>query len=205
MIKNMRRVFLDTETTGFNPGQIAQLSLIIDEDNREPFGKNFFFEIDYITPSAEETCGRGVEFYKRASGGKRFKDDMLEILEYLKDSTLIAHNLQFDENFISTEFWRQNIMFRPTDRFDTMLYFRDICKIPGKYKRQFKNPKLEELVDYFNINKDKVKKYAEQLFITSDSGSFHDARYDTTSMFVAFQIYKESLNNSTAWRDVFCN
>ena len=201
----MRRIFLDTETTGFSPGQIAQLSMIIDEDNKAPVGKNYFFEIDYITEGAEEICGRGIEFYKEASQGRRFKDDMQEIFDTLKDSTLIAHNLQFDENFISTEFWRQSIIFKPADRFDTMTYFRDICKLPGKYGNKYKNPKLEELVNHFGINKTKVQKYSEQLFNTNNTGGFHDARYDTTSMFVAFQIYKDSLHGGTSWRDTFCS
>lgn len=39
----MKRIFLDTETTGFSPGQIGQLSMIIDEDGNEPVAKNYFF------------------------------------------------------------------------------------------------------------------------------------------------------------------
>jgi len=195
----MKRVFLDTETTGLSPGQIAQLSIIIDEDGKEPIGKNYFFEIDYITSGAQEVCGRGIEFYKQASGGKRFKDSMHEILADLDGATLIAHNLSFDENFISTELWRQQVIFKPADRFDTMLYFKDICKIVGKNGR-IKNPKLEELVNFFNINRDKITKYSEQLFDTDNTGGFHDARYDTTAMFVVFQVYKDILYNTESWK-----
>jgi DNA polymerase III epsilon subunit-like protein len=203
----MRKIFLDTETTGLSPGQIGQLSMIIEEENGEVSGKNYFFKIDYITSGAEQVCGRGLEFYAEASGGKIFADYKDEIYNILKDSTLIAHNLKFDENFISTEFWRQQIMFAPAGRFDTMSYFRDICKLPGGTRGQkYKNPKLEELVDYFNVDKDKVQKYSETLFPSDDSSNvgFHDARYDTTSMFVAFHIYQDSLHNKTDWADVFC-
>lgn len=201
----MKKVFLDTETTGLAPGQIAQLSLII-EDNTEIRAKNYFFKIDYITSGAEQACGRGIDFYTKASDGKVFKDYKDEILNELEGATLIAHNLKFDENFISTEFWRQNIMFKPTSRFDTMQYFRDICKLPGGRYGKYKNPKLEELVDYFGINKETVKKYSEQLFGNDDStnSGFHDARYDTTSMFVAFHIYQDAVNGVTNWRDMFC-
>ena len=93
-------------------------------------------------------------------------------------------------------------MFSPKERFDTMKYFVDICKLPGKYGK-YKNPKLEELVNFFNIDKDKVKAYSEKLFGTDDTGGFHDARYDTTSMFVAFQIYKDSLYNKNDWKNLF--
>lgn len=200
----MKKVFLDTETTGLAPGQIAQLSMIIEEDNKEIRAKNYFFKVDYMTTGAEEICGRGVDFYTAASEGKVFADYKDEILEELSGAILIAHNLKFDENFISTEFWRQQVVFKPFDRFDTMKYFVDICKIPGKYGK-YKNPKLEELVGYFNINKEKVDSYSRMLFKYTDNAGFHDARYDTTSMFVAFQIYKESLYGTSSWKNEFCN
>ena len=199
----MKRVFLDTETTGFSPGQIAQISMIIDEDGKEVVAKNYFFTIDYITSGAEEVCGRGIEFYSEASKGRRFKDDMNEIFEILKDATLIAHNIKFDENFISTEFWRQNILFKPAGRFDTMEFFKNICKIPDKYGK-IKYPKLEELVNFYDINKDKVAKYSAELFGDKDyTIGFHDARYDTTAMFVVFQIYKEQLSGANSWKIAF--
>ncbi len=202
----MKKVFLDTETTGLKPGQIGQLSMIIEYDDSKIEAKNYFFNIDYIEDGAAEVCGRDLEFYKKASNGKCFKDYKLEILEILKDSLLIAHNEKFDENFISTEFWREDIIFKPAQRFCTMEYFRDIIKLlPGRYGHKYKNPKLSELVNYFNIDEDKVKKYSVQLFGNDDSTNtgFHDARYDTTSMFVAFCIYRDSLNNSTKWKDAF--
>ena len=199
----MKRVFLDTETTGLAPGQIAQLSLIIEEDGKELVTKNYFFDIDYITSGAEEVCGRGVDFYKEASGGRVFKDDMAEILELLSDATLIAHNLKFDENFISTEFWRQSIVFKPKDRLCTMEFFKDKCKILNRFGK-IKNPKLEELIDYFKIDKDKVNAYTKQLFGEGNNVGFHDARYDTTSMYVAFKIYCDILHNTKDWTNVFC-
>lgn len=204
----MKKVFLDTETTGFAPGQIGQLSMIIEEDNGEVSTKNYFFKIDYITSGAEEACGRGIDFYTEASGGKIFADYKDEIYNILSDATLIAHNLKFDENFISTEFWRQGVLFKPAGRFDTMEYFRDICQLPGgRGGKKYKNPKLEELVDYFSINKDKVQKYSIALFGNDDSTNtgFHDARYDTTSMFVAFHVYQDSLYNKSDWANMFCS
>lgn len=200
----MRKVFFDTETSSLTPGQIGQLSMITLNDNGEVSADNYFFEMDYISPSAEDICGRGLDFYKQASAGKRFEDYKDELLEKFTDSTLIAHNLKFDENFLSTEFWRQNIMFKPADRFDTMLYFKDICKIPALKGSKYKNPKLEEVVDYFNIDKAKVLRYSQELFNSTDSFGFHDSRYDTTSMFVFFQIYAEmQRQDGDAWRKAF--
>ena len=199
----MRKVFLDTETTGLAPGQIAQLSMIIEEESGEVRAKNYFFAVKFMEQGAIDVCGRDKEFYDNVSEGKVFADYKDEILEELKDSTLIAHNIKFDENFISTEFWRQNITFKPADRFDTMEYFRDIVKIPGKYGK-YKNPKLEELVNSFSVNKEKIKEYSEKLFNYTEPAGFHDARYDTTSMFIVFQIYRDSLYDRTSWKEAFC-
>lgn len=202
----MRKVFLDTETTGLAPGQIAQLAFISEDDNGNIACGNYFFEVDYMSTDAEIVTGRGIEDYKELSHGQRFKDRADELYEIFSNSTLIAHNLRFDENFISTEFWRLNKIFKPSDRFDTMEYFRDICKLPGgKWGQQYKPPKLVELVDYLTIDKEMVEKYCEQLF-KLQTGGFHDAMYDTTSMFVAFQVYREILrqDGKREWREAFC-
>lgn len=201
-------VFLDTETTGLSPGNIAQLAMIINENNSLS-AVNYFFEVDYITQGAEKACGRGVDFYKQASGGIRFKDKADEIYGILEGATIVCHNVKFDENFLSTEFWRLNRIYAPAGKFDTMEYFRDICKIPFKYASKhgkWKNPKLEEVVNFLNIDYDKVGLYTEQLFSIKDASlGLHDARYDTTAMFIAFQVQGEKVNGSSAgWVDKFC-
>lgn len=204
----MRKVFLDTETTGFAPGQIGQLSMIIEEDNGEVSARNYFFKIDYITSGAEEVCGRGIDFYTEASCGKTFADYKDEIYNILEGATLIAHNLKFDENFLSTEFWRQGVLFKPAGRFCTMEYFRDVCQLPGGRGRQkYKNPKLEEFVDFFSVDKEKAKQYSIKLFGNDDKTNigFHDARFDTASMFIAFHIYQDSLHDKQDWANVFCS
>lgn len=200
----MKKIFLDTETSGLAPGQIGQLSYIVETDEGNISGKNYFFDIDYVTRGAEEATGRNVEFYKEASQGRKFKDCAREIESDFKDSILIAHNLPFDENFISSEFWRVGITFTPAQRFDTMVYFANVCKLPGgKYGKQYKDPRLSELVEYFRIKTELIEKYASQLF-GIDAKNFHDAMYDTTAMFIAFQIYRDMTNGRTAWSDIFC-
>lgn len=201
----MRKIFFDTETTGLKPGNICQLSAIILDDDNNIQVKNYFFEVEYITRGAEEVCGRGVEFYKEASQGKQFKDYADELFNLFSNALLIAHNIKFDENFLSTEFWRLNKIFKPLDRFDTMTYFKDICKLPGKYNNTYKNPKLEELVNFLNLDEQKIQKYTNQLFGLdgTELTGFHDARYDTTSMFVAFQVYGEMLSGKNQWIQSF--
>lgn len=199
----MKKIFFDTETTGFAPGNIAQLSAIIEEEGKDLRAVNYFFDIDYISEGAEQACGRGLDFYKEASKGLRFKDYCTELIDLFSEATLIAHNEKFDENFLSTEFWRLGIIYKPLDRFCTMEYFKSIMKLPGKGSYKYKNPKLEELVDFYNLDKEKIKAYSDNLFGSTDKFGFHDARYDTTSMFVAFQVYRESTLGHNDWIDTF--
>ena len=201
----MKKIFFDTETSGLTPGQIGQLSLIIQEDDNEAYGKNYFFQIDSIEEGAAAVTGRNIEFYKEASKGKKFKDCANELLELIKDGVLIGHNVKFDENFLTTEFWRENILFKPTQTFCTMEYFRDIIKIPYKYKSKnlYKNPKLSDLVRYYSIDEHKISDYCEQLFKYTEDLRYHDARYDTTAMFIAFNIYNDSIMGIDSWKRVF--
>lgn len=202
----MKKVFLDTETTGLAPGQIGQLSMIIEHEDSRIEARNYFFEIDYITDGAKEACGRDIDFYKEVSKGLKFKDYANELFEILSDSMIIAHKEKFDENFISTEFWRQNIIFKPADRFCTMNYFMNVLKItPGKYGYKYKPPRLSEVIDYFNIDEQKIQQYSLQLFGNDDNTNtgFHDARYDTTAMFVAFCVHRDTIHGTDSWKKAF--
>ena len=207
----MSRIFLDTETTGLTPGQIGQLAIIKEQDTGEITTYNYFFDVNYVEDGAAKVTGRNKEWYHQASNGKKFEEYADEILNILNSGTLVAHNMQFDEKFMSAEFWRANKQFTPVSKFDTMVYFTDICKIPKKkYGRsssngsEYKYPKLEELADFLKINREKVSKYALSLF-NENSGDFHDARYDTAVMFVAFHVYKDMLENTNGWIKAFCN
>lgn len=192
----MKKVYIDTETTGLSPGSIAQLALI-SEDNGIIEAKNYYFAVDSMTEGAMKACGRDVEFYKKASNGEKFSDRADEIYNELSNSLIIAHNIKFDENFLSAEFWRLNKMFTPAQKFDTMNYFTDICKIPFKYNSKhgkYKNPKLEEVVNFLGISWNKIELYTKKLFNLESVSGLHDAQYDTTAMFVAVQVHNERLS-----------
>ena len=184
----MKKIFLDTETTGLSPGMIAQLAMIIIDENNEIRAKNYFFTIDYITSKAQSVCNdRGVEFYAKASNGKRFKDYANEILEEIKDATLVAHNLPFDENFISTEFWRLGITFRPSAGIDTKKYFKDKVQALNMFGR-VKEPNMGDIINHYELSEEEIIKTASKLF--RDDIKFdltqHDAIYDTTALYMAF-------------------
>ena len=201
----MGNIFIDTETTGFVPGQICQLTLIHEEDFNIVASKNYYFKVDQMTPGAQEVHGLSIEFLDGISNGLRFEDYKDELMSVLGSNTLIAHNLGFDEKFISSEFWRLGISFKPAGRLDTMEFFKPILQIPAKNRRfgPYKNPSLHDLVNYFNIDEDKAKRLCHSLFGHISNG-YHDSRLDTTMLYLAVTLHRENLNGGDYWHKMVC-
>lgn len=198
-------IFFDTETTSLNPGQIAQLAFIVEGHGRIVTAQNYFFTVNEMDEGAQKVHGMSLEFLREKSHGKTFADQVNEFYPYFRDSKLIAHNLKFDEKFISSELWRVGISFKPIARQCTMEAFKEILRIPNKYRKygKYKNPNLGEVVDFFNIDENKILDYSNKLFGEADI-TFHDARFDTTAMFVATNIYRETISKGVQWHQMFC-
>ena len=89
----------------------------------------------------------------------------------------------------------------------TMHAFRDIMKITSKNIRygEYKNPKLEEVISYLNISKEKVNEFANQVFETKERIGYHDSRFDVTAMYIAVKVFSEKLNRAEGKWHKFCN
>lgn len=182
----VKKLFIDTETSGFKPGQIAQLTYTITEDDKVTLRKNFFLACDYIDPGAEKVHGFSVERLKILSGGKTFKDIAAEVVDDLKDCIFIAHHAKFDLNFVKTEVERAGYAFEIGDKFCTMEYFTDIIKLKGKYGKH-KWPKLEETMNFLGIDSESkgFNEGLKKLYGGSDIG-FHDARFDVCGLIMVY-------------------
>lgn len=198
----MKVLFYDTETSGLKPGQIGQLS-IIECNEQGQFGHNYYFCIDEISDGAAKVTGRDLDFYRKASNGIRFEHKAAELAELFKYATVIGHNVKFDNMFMRAELHRCGIEFTYAKEFDTMNYFKDICKLKGN-RFGYKNPKLEEVIKFLGINEEKVRKFTEQMFKLNNS-SYHDATYDTTAMYTAYMVQTGLSNGDRSWADVFCD
>ncbi|MCG8510713.1 MAG: DNA polymerase III subunit epsilon [Rhodospirillales bacterium] len=101
----MREVVLDTETTGFDPGaghrivEIGAVELI----NHVPTGNTYQKYINPerdMPPGAFEVHGLSEEFL---SDKPVFADIVDGLLEFVGDATIVAHNAEFDMNFLNAE------------------------------------------------------------------------------------------------------
>jgi len=104
----MREIIFDTETTGFDPktgDRLVEIGCIELVDRRET-GRNFhaYFNPERDMPAAAEAVhGLSITFL---SDKPLFASRVDELLEYLGDAPLIAHNAAFDFGFVNAELAR---------------------------------------------------------------------------------------------------
>jgi DNA polymerase-3 subunit epsilon len=102
----MREVVFDTETTGLDAqsgDRIVEIGCI-ELVNRVPTGRTFhaYFNPGRSMPlAAEQVHGLSDVFL---ADKKLFHERALELIEFLEDSPLVAHNAQFDFGFLNYEF-----------------------------------------------------------------------------------------------------
>lgn len=199
----MKLLFFDTETTSIKPGSICQLSYITVDASVKPqvtTGKNFFFTVDEMDPSAQEVHGFSLEKLYELSNGEYFEDLVEEFITDFKEADfIIGHNVNFDIRFLKHELLMLGEDFTPKNVFCTMAYYKDICRIP-KANGEIKNPKLSEVIDWLNISSAQISQTSERLF--EGSGNYHDARFDTSATYL---LVIEGLKKGYFPRNYFSN
>ena len=101
----MREIIFDTETTGLDPATGDRMVEIgcIEMVNRVATGATYhaYFNPERDMPAeAEKVHGLSASFL---SDKPFFRDSVTELLEFLGDAPLVAHNAQFDFGFLNHE------------------------------------------------------------------------------------------------------
>ena len=181
----MKMIFFDTETTGLKPGSICQLSYILVDTNIKPtqtIGKNIFFAVEYVEPSAQDVHGFSVEALYELSNGRYFEDRLEEFLEDFQTADVfIGHNVKFDLKFLTYELEGCGEIFEPKNIFCTMNYYKNICKLPSN-RGDYKMPKLQEAINFLHVKESDIDLFSKKYF--DETGNFHDARFDTTATYL---------------------
>lgn len=179
-------LYFDTETTGLKPGNICQLSYLM-QDKFKTIAKNFFFTVDHVEYGAYLLHGFSVEKLKTLSGGKVFLDHIDEIeKDFLSADLIVAHNLEFDYKFMCKEFLLANRQFNVKNGFCSMKSTTDVCKLKRASGSGYKYPKLSELCDFYKVSEVEIKLDTKRLF--GETSNFHDARFDTTALYLAINM-----------------
>ena len=104
----MREIVFDTETTGLSPAGGDRMVEIgcIEMIGRVETGRHFhcYFNPDRSMPSEAEAVHGLSEIF--LSDKPRFADKVEELLEFIGDSPLVAHNASFDFGFLNHELER---------------------------------------------------------------------------------------------------
>jgi len=104
----VREIVFDTETTGLNPSAGDRMVEIgcIELVNRVETGRHFhaYFNPDRPMPSEAEAVHGLSDIF--LSDKPRFGELAEELLDFIKDSPLVAHNASFDFGFLNAELER---------------------------------------------------------------------------------------------------
>ena len=154
----MREIVLDTETTGLDPFQGHRLIEIgcIELVNRFPTGRVFH---KYVNPErdipAEAFAVHGIGLDK-LQNEPCFDKIADELVEFLGDASLVAHNAHFDFTFINAELERAARRPLPRERLvDTLMQARR--KHPGGSNR------LDDLCARYRIDNSRRTKHGALL------------------------------------------
>ena len=180
-----RLIFLDTETTGFTPGQICQLAYIIQEGERL-LGRNFFFTVEAMPAAARAVHGFSATDLRKLSQGREFAHHAREIAgDFQGADCLVAHNAAFDCRFLRTEFSRCTLDCALKPVICTMEGMRAHCGLRTA-RGGVKAPRLEELAAFLGISTGHIREASSRLF-GPEAVRYHDARYDVTATYLCYR------------------
>ncbi len=154
----MREIVLDTETTGLDPYQGHRVVEVgcIELLNRIPSGQSFHRYVNPqrdVPPEAFAVHGLGVEFLKDKP---LFAEVADELIAFIGEAPLVAHNASFDLGFINAELERAGRAVLARDRIiDTLLLARR--KHPGSPNR------LDDLCARYGIDNSRRTKHGALL------------------------------------------
>src|SRR6266849_7888779 len=154
----MREVVFDTETTGLDPYQGHRLVEVgcIELVNRFPTGQTFHRYLHPerdVPPEAFAIHGLSHDFLQSKP---LFANIAVDLLAFISDAALIAHNAAFDLGFLNAELERVKQAPIPRDRLvDTLLLARR--KYPGGSNR------LDDLCARFGIDNSRRTKHGALL------------------------------------------
>lgn len=128
----MRRIVLDTETTGLSPQQghrIIELAAI-ELDGRKVSLRRFH---RYLNPEREIDAGAAAVHgltYERLQNEAKFADIVTSFLEFIDGAELIIHNAPFDMGFLNHELNLLGLPALQNEVLDTLKLAREMH--PGK-------------------------------------------------------------------------
>lgn len=128
----MRKIVLDTETTGLDPRRGHRIIEIaaIELDGRKVSKRHFHYYLDPEREVDEEAARVHGFTWDMLKGRTKFADIASSFLEFIEGAELMAHNAPFDMSFINNELRLLNLPPLQNPVVDTLKLAREMH--PGK-------------------------------------------------------------------------
>lgn len=141
----MREVVFDTETTGFDVTEHRVIEIgCVELMNRLPTGRVFH---TYLNPDREIDFGatkvHGIT-NEKVKDAPRFAEIAADLLAFMGDDPLVAHNAEFDFTFMNSELARAHLAPLANEMRDTLALAK--VKLPGQ------RHSLDALCRYYGID-----------------------------------------------------
>jgi DNA polymerase-3 subunit epsilon len=129
----MREIVFDTETTGLNPehpdptmcDRIVEVGCI-ELVNYLPTGREYQMYINPGRPVSEATIRITGITNETLKGKPSFDQIVGDLMDFIGDSIVVAHNAEFDRGFLNAELARVGRPILPKERFiDTLVLARE--------------------------------------------------------------------------------
>ncbi len=145
----MRRIFIDTETTGRSKtSRLVELGYVIYQDKEEEHRyTNLIRPEGFIIPKGAQDV-HGISTEKAEEYGIPLEMALTDIVSECRAADLlIAHNMDYDYNIIRNELIRTDFEEKelPIETYCTMKSLTDYCALDNPNHPGYKWPKLWEL------------------------------------------------------------
>lgn len=178
--------FIDLETTGLSPivHEILEIGIVkITKDGTISTFEELVCPKKNISDENQRIHGISMQMVANASN---IEEVLPRCLEFLGNSTLVGHNVQFDCGFIITQAQVQKLTLKGNKVFDTCLFSRQIAK---KTNRHPLNHKLTTLAQLYIKN--------------SDINRAHRALWDSLSSLKVFIALTNLLETKLEFKNIF--
>lgn len=149
-IENARFVVFDTETTGLNTrtDRILSIGAIAINGNRIDVAHSLEVYLNQEKFNAETVKIHGI---LKNGNLKKFSEEeaIIRFLNYIEDSILVAHHVDFDISIINEALKRMKLPNLKNKRLDTGLLY----KMSLPYSQVYKHYGLDELCEVYKITK----------------------------------------------------
>ena len=174
-----RVLVFDTETTG-KTGYIVSVAFILYSIKENKVLEEYYSLVNPLEEIEKEAGEVHKISQEEIANEKTFSEIWKEVSHFFQQADMgVGQNLIFDLMVFEREFERLNIVnpIQGFPYFDTMELGKDIAKVKDKNGRRVKNPKLEELVEFFDIQLEET--------------DYHNALTDTKA---TLEVFKKMIN-----------